>query len=86
MKETTSRRRAPLIPTISTIDKEESVENAERASDEGQIICVVVTTVIEIGPGPLETATVRSTISSPAILVDERSTTVPLRLGPDPVE
>lgn len=85
MKETTSRRRAPLIPTISTIDKEESVENDERASDEGQTICVVVTTVIEIGPGPLETATVRSTIS-PAILVDERSTTVPLRLGPDPVE
>ena len=86
MKETTSRHRAPLIPTISTIDTKESVENDERAPDEGQTICVVVTTVIEIGPGPLETATVRSTISSPAMLVDERNTNVPLRLGPDPVE
>jgi len=88
MKETTSRHRAPLIPTISTIDQENSVKQVERAPDDGQTICVVVTTVIEIGPGSLETATVRSTISSPTSSLDERNAapTVQLRVGPDPVE
>jgi hypothetical protein len=65
MNESTSRHRAPLIPTISTIDQDEPVASVGPASEESQTICVVVIAVVEVNAGSLETATVRPAISSP---------------------
>ena len=48
MNESTSRHRAPLIPSISTLEKDEPVAIVERAPKEGKTICVVVITVIEV--------------------------------------
>ena len=56
MDETTSRHRAPLIPTISTLDHDESSETAVPAPGQGRTICIVVVTIIEIDPQPRETA------------------------------
>jgi hypothetical protein len=48
--ESTSRRRAPLIPTISTLDEDQPVEHVERASDEGPANSVVIAN-LESGSG-----------------------------------
>lgn len=48
MKESTSRHRAPLIPSISTLDQDASVASVERAPKEPKTICVVVIAVIEV--------------------------------------
>ena len=48
MNESTSRHRAPLIPSISTLDPDEPAAIVEHAPKEGKTICVVVITVIEV--------------------------------------
>ncbi|HEY5094094.1 MAG TPA: hypothetical protein VII69_03150 [Candidatus Eremiobacteraceae bacterium] len=48
MNESTSRHRAPLIPSISTLDQDEPAAVVEHAPKEGKTICVVVITVIEM--------------------------------------
>jgi hypothetical protein len=52
MHDPTSRRRAPLIPTISTLDQEKPVAPEAPASEISQRVCVVVVTIIDIGSEP----------------------------------
>jgi hypothetical protein len=52
MKDPASRHRAPLIPTISTLDREEPVAPEVPASEPRQKVCVVVITVVDIGSEP----------------------------------
>ncbi|HEY7982080.1 MAG TPA: hypothetical protein VID19_11415 [Candidatus Eremiobacteraceae bacterium] len=54
MNDPTSRRRAPLIPTISTLDDEKPVAPEVPASEICQRVCVVVVTIIDIGSEPLK--------------------------------
>jgi hypothetical protein len=49
MKEPTPRHRAPLIPTISTLEQEKPVEPDALAPEISQKVCVVVITVIDLG-------------------------------------
>jgi hypothetical protein len=49
MKDQASRHRAPLIPTISTLDQKQPGEPEDLASEKSQRVCVVVITVIDIG-------------------------------------
>jgi len=44
-------RRAPLIPTISTLDEDESADRAEIASDTDEIVRVIVIVVLGNGSG-----------------------------------
>jgi hypothetical protein len=52
MNDLTSRHRAPLIPTISTLGCEKPAEPKTLESEKCQRVCVVVITVIEIGSEP----------------------------------
>jgi len=76
MNESTSKSGGPLIPTISTLDQDSPVtslgQGAAIANDDALVVRVVVKTVIEIDPGSPTTAVIRSVISSPASLPEER--------------
>jgi len=52
MNDPTLRRRAPLIPTISTLEFKKPAEPEARSSEECQSVDVIVRITIEIGSEP----------------------------------
>jgi len=76
MTEKTPHAGGPLIPTISTLDRDAPAANlghdAASVTDDAFVVRLVVETVIEIDPGSPTTAVVRSVISSPAAVPEER--------------
>ena len=62
MEDSTSRHRAPLIPTISTLDHDSPVASVKGESEEGQTVRVVVIAVIEMGPESTDAASLRTAI------------------------